>query len=77
MAPEIVKQEDYSEKADVFSFAIILWELVTGENPYPTLSGMALAFAVANRLVTAGFRSKREHTRLTSNRRLHTTSQSQ
>ena len=51
MAPEIVKQEEYSEKADVFSFAIILWELVTGENPYPTISGMALAFAVANRLV--------------------------
>ena len=29
MAPEIVRQEAYSEKADVFSYGIILWELLT------------------------------------------------
>ena len=29
VAPEIVRQEDYTDKADVFSFGIILWELVT------------------------------------------------
>merc|ERR1711964_381832 len=48
MAPEIVLQEDYNEKADVFSFAIILWELVTREDPYPNMTGLALAYAVAN-----------------------------
>ena len=48
MAPEIVRQEDYSETADVFSFSIILWELVTREKPYPNLAGLALAYAVAN-----------------------------
>lgn len=40
MAPEIVCQDDYDEKADVFSFAITLWELVTGEEPYPYLTGL-------------------------------------
>ena len=49
MAPEIVRQEDYDEKADVFSFAITLWEIVTREDPYPDLNGMTLAFQVAER----------------------------
>jgi serine/threonine protein kinase len=48
MAPEIVRQEKYSVKADVFSYSIILWELVTREDPYPEISGLALAYAVAN-----------------------------
>lgn len=33
MAPEIVRQEPYDEKADVFSFAIVMWELLTREEP--------------------------------------------
>lgn len=48
MAPEIVRQEAYSEKADVFSFAIILWELLTRSEPYAGQDGLALAYAVAN-----------------------------
>lgn len=48
MAPEIVRQEAYDEKADVFSFAIILWEILTREDPYPDKSGLGLAYAVAN-----------------------------
>jgi len=34
MAPEMMRQEDYDEKVDVFSFGVILWELVTGEKPW-------------------------------------------
>lgn len=48
MAPEIVKQQVYDEKADVFSFAIIMWELLTREEPYPGMTGLGLAMAVAN-----------------------------
>lgn len=48
MAPEIVRQEEYSEKADVFSFAIILWELLTRAEPYAGHDGLALAYSVAN-----------------------------
>jgi len=33
-APEILKQEKYNEKADIWSYGIIVWELVTYERPY-------------------------------------------
>lgn len=35
MAPEIIKNEKYSTKADMFSFAIIMFGVVTDLRPYP------------------------------------------
>ena len=34
MAPEVIEHKPYDEKADVFSFAIVLWELLTCKVPY-------------------------------------------
>lgn len=34
MAPEVINGEKYSEKADVFSYGIILWEIASREPPY-------------------------------------------
>ncbi|PSS11753.1 Serine/threonine-protein kinase [Actinidia chinensis var. chinensis] len=34
MAPEVIRCEPYNEKCDVYSFGIILNELITGEYPY-------------------------------------------
>jgi len=34
MAPEILRNEKYTEAADVYSFGVILWELVTCEIPH-------------------------------------------
>lgn len=34
MAPEVVKGFYYTEKADVFSYSIILWEIASREPPY-------------------------------------------
>lgn len=34
MAPEILRGERYDEAADVYSFGVILWEMLTGEIPY-------------------------------------------
>ncbi|KAK3436050.1 hypothetical protein EUGRSUZ_C00708 [Eucalyptus grandis] len=34
MAPEVIQCEPYDEKCDVYSFGIILNELITGEHPY-------------------------------------------
>jgi serine/threonine protein kinase len=33
-APEVIRGEKYSEKADVFSFGIIMWEVLTRKQPY-------------------------------------------
>eukprot|EP01121_Diplochlamys_sp_Union-15-3_P008303 TRINITY_DN2199_c0_g1_i2.p2 TRINITY_DN2199_c0_g1~~TRINITY_DN2199_c0_g1_i2.p2 ORF type:complete len:107 (+),score=17.09 TRINITY_DN2199_c0_g1_i2:339-659(+) len=38
MSPEVYKGEPYNEKADVYSFAIILWELWSMNNPYGGLT---------------------------------------
>lgn len=37
MAPEMIKNEPYDEKADVYSFGICLWELYTRKIPYRDL----------------------------------------
>eukprot|EP01133_Synstelium_polycarpum_P017737 gene17737-21148_t len=34
VAPEVLAEEGYTEKADVYSFAIVLWELLTRLIPY-------------------------------------------
>ncbi|XVE97746.1 hypothetical protein REPUB_Repub03eG0045100 [Reevesia pubescens] len=34
MAPEVIRCEPYNEKCDVYSFGIILNELITGNHPY-------------------------------------------
>ncbi|KAJ6708674.1 SERINE/THREONINE-PROTEIN KINASE STY46-LIKE [Salix koriyanagi] len=46
MAPEVIDHELYDHKADVFSFGIVLWELLTGELPYEHLSPLQAAVGV-------------------------------
>ena len=46
-APEVLRYSSYSEKADIYSFAIILWELVTREpDVYPGMLGYQIAIEV-------------------------------
>jgi serine/threonine protein kinase len=49
MAPEVIKHAKYDERIDVFSFAIILWELLTSRLPYADMSSLAAAAGVVER----------------------------
>ena len=35
IAPEIVRGEKFNESSDVFSFSIVIWELLAWQEPYP------------------------------------------
>lgn len=49
MAPEVLANQSYNEKADVFSYGIICIELLTRECPYEGMSAIQCALAVLNR----------------------------
>ena len=48
MAPEVIAGHRYTEKADVFSFGINLWELLTRDIPYRGMQAMQVGYAVLN-----------------------------
>ena len=49
MAPEVLANRSYDEKADVYSFGIIVWELLARECPYEGMTAIQCALAVLNR----------------------------
>lgn len=46
MAPEVINHNPYDLKADVFSFGIVLWELVTSKVPYENMTPLQAALSV-------------------------------
>lgn len=46
MAPEVLRNEPSNEKADVFSFGVVLWELMTVQKPWLGLSALQVMGAV-------------------------------
>ena len=49
MAPEVLANADYNEKADVYSYGIILWEMLSRECPFEGMTPIQCALAVLNR----------------------------
>ncbi|XP_024164961.1 serine/threonine-protein kinase STY46 isoform X1 [Rosa chinensis] len=49
MAPEVIEHKPYDHKADVFSFGVILWELLTGKLPYENLTPLQAALGVVKK----------------------------
>lgn len=47
MAPEVMVGDPYTSAADVYSFAVVLWEMWTGRVPFPGLKPIQLMFAVS------------------------------
>ena len=51
MAPEMIQHRPYTQKVDVYSFGIVLWELITGMLPFQNMTAVQAAFAVVNKNV--------------------------
>jgi serine/threonine protein kinase len=46
MAPEVIAHKQYNGKADVYSFGILLWELLTQKTPYENMTPIQAAVGV-------------------------------
>lgn len=53
MAPEIVKNQEYSKACDVYSFALIVFELITYQKPYENINYFQLMLKISQ-----GYRPK-------------------
>jgi mitogen-activated protein kinase kinase kinase 11 len=47
MAPEVIRHQPYSQKADCYSYGVLLWQLVTREDPFAGYSPLEAAGKVA------------------------------
>ncbi|KAF8365872.1 dlk-1 [Pristionchus pacificus] len=48
IAPEMIKKEPCNEKVDVWSFGVVLWEMLTREQPYKNIDSMAIIWGVGS-----------------------------
>ncbi|XP_042436141.1 serine/threonine/tyrosine-protein kinase HT1-like [Zingiber officinale] len=49
MAPEMIKEKSHTRKVDVYSFGIVLWELLTALVPFNDMTPEQAAYAVAHK----------------------------
>lgn len=49
MAPEMIKEKVHTRKVDVYSFGIVLWELLTALIPFQDMTPEQAAYAVAQK----------------------------
>ncbi|KAK6117820.1 hypothetical protein DH2020_048447 [Rehmannia glutinosa] len=48
MAPELIRNEPFTEKCDIFSLGVIMWELSTLNRPWDRIPPERVVYAVAN-----------------------------
>jgi len=47
-APEVLRNERYTTKADVYGFGIVVWEIFSRSDPFPGMPPFQIVFAVGN-----------------------------
>ncbi|CAF1298452.1 unnamed protein product, partial [Didymodactylos carnosus] len=52
MAPEVIRQEPCSEKVDIWSFGVVLWEILTCQIPYHNIDPSSVMFGVGKGSLT-------------------------
>lgn len=50
MAPEMIQERSHTRKVDVYSFGIVLWELLTALVPFNDMTPEQAAYAVAHKV---------------------------
>lgn len=50
MAPEMIKEKHHTKKVDVYSFGIVMWELLTALIPFDDMTPEQAAFAVCQKV---------------------------
>ncbi|KAH3874919.1 hypothetical protein DPMN_038176 [Dreissena polymorpha] len=45
--PEVIKNNTFSKHSDIWSYGVVLWELLTGEMPYKGIDALGVAYGVA------------------------------
>lgn len=46
MSPEVMQSQRYTEKADIFSFGVIIWEILFRQIPYAGMNSVQVSIAV-------------------------------
>ncbi|XP_021718944.1 serine/threonine-protein kinase HT1-like [Chenopodium quinoa] len=49
MAPEMIREKHHTKKVDVYSFGIVLWEILTALTPFDDMTPEQAAFAVCQK----------------------------
>lgn len=52
MAPEVIRSSLFSKASDVWSYGVVLWELLTSQVPYHGIENLAVAYGVAMNKLT-------------------------
>lgn len=60
MAPEVARREKYNEKVDVYSYGIVLWQVITAKTPFEGINRQSFIIDV----VEGGKRPDLEEIRL-------------
>ncbi|CAI5452607.1 unnamed protein product [Caenorhabditis angaria] len=55
MAPEVLQEKKYSKKVDVYSFGMVLWEMLTGHTPFSKCNLHRIIYAVGRGILTLAF----------------------